>query len=191
MFFAFVAILLLMPLMMAASLCLAFNNGNGKIFFTQLRPGKNGRIFRIIKFKTMTDACDSSGCPLPDEKRLTAVGRWLRASSIDELPQLINVIKGDMSLIGPRPLLPEYLPLYSKQQARRHELRPGITGWAQTHGRNDISWNDRFAHDIWYIDHCTLITDLKIIWLTIFQVLSHKGISHEGNCTMPPFTGSI
>ena len=154
------------------------------------RPGKDGKIFRVIKFKTMTDERDAGGNLLPDEQRLTKVGRFVRSTSIDELPQLINVLKGDMALIGPRPLLPQYLPLYNKVQARRHEVRPGITGWAQCHGRNAISWTKKFELDVWYVDHCSFLLDLKIIFLTIKKVLVREGISSETSATMEAFTGN-
>ena len=159
-------------------------------FFLQERPGKDGKIFRVIKFKTMTDERDAGGNLLPDEQRLTKVGRFVRSTSIDELPQLINVLKGDMALIGPRPLLPQYLPLYNKVQARRHEVRPGITGWAQCHGRNAISWTKKFELDVWYVDHCSFLLDLKIIFLTIKKVLVREGISSETSATMEAFTGN-
>lgn len=164
------------------------NKGTGAIFL-QERPGKNGKIFKIIKFKTMTDNRDSEGKLLPDELRLTKVGKFVRSTSIDELPQLINVLKGDMSLIGPRPLLVQYLPLYSKEQARRHEVRPGITGWAQCHGRNAITWEEKFRLDLWYVDHVSLTTDIKIIGLTIAKILRRDGISELGQATMEAFNG--
>ena len=164
--------------------------GLGAAFFLQERPGKDGKIFKIIKFKTMTDERDAEGNLLPDAERLTEVGRFVRSTSIDELPQLINVVKGDMALIGPRPLLVEYLPLYSKEQARRHEVRPGITGWAQCHGRNAISWTEKFKLDVWYVDHISLMTDIRVIWLTIQKVLQRDGISQEGNATMEMFDGT-
>ena len=147
-------------------------------------------IFKVIKFKTMTDEKDANGKLLPDAQRLTKVGKFIRSTSLDELPQLINVLKGDMALIGPRPLLPEYLPLYSKEQARRHEVRPGITGWAQVHGRNAISWQEKFKLDVWYVDHCSLAVDLKIIWLTIMKVVKREGISSATSATMEPFRGN-
>lgn len=165
------------------------NKGSGAFFF-QERPGKDGKIFKVIKFKTMTDERDSEGNLLPDAQRLTKVGRFVRSTSIDELPQLINVLKGDMALIGPRPLLVQYLPLYSKEQARRHEVRPGITGWAQCHGRNSISWTEKFKLDVWYVDHCTLWTDIQVIWITIIKVIKRSDISAEGQATMEPFTGN-
>lgn len=160
------------------------------MLFLQQRPGKNGKIFRIIKFKTMTDEKDTEGNLLPDEKRITKVGKFIRSTSIDELPQLINVFKGDMSLIGPRPLLVQYLPLYSDEQSRRHEVRPGITGWAQCHGRNAISWTDKFKLDVWYVDNYSFLVDIKIIWTTILKVIRRADISQEGHATMDYFNGS-
>ncbi|MBR4327583.1 MAG: sugar transferase, partial [Bacteroidales bacterium] len=155
----------------------------------QSRPGKNGKIFKVIKFKTMTDEKDENGNLLPDEKRLTKIGKFIRSTSIDELLQIINVLKGDMSLIGPRPLLVQYLPLYTKEQARRHEVRPGITGWAQCHGRNAISWTQKFELDVWYVDNISFIVDIKIFFLTIKKVFMREGISQEGNATMEFFNG--
>lgn len=163
---------------------------NKGAFFAQERPGKNSKIFKVIKFKTMTDECDEDGNLLPDEKRLTRIGKFIRSTSIDELPQLINVLKGDMSLIGPRPLLPQYLPLYTKEQARRHNVRPGITGWAQVNGRNAISWTKKFELDVWYVDHCSFLLDLKIIFLTIKKVFVREGISSDTSVTMEPFSGN-
>ena len=162
------------------------------VIFMQERPGKDGKIFKVIKFKTMTDERDAEGNLLPDEVRLTKVGKFVRSTSIDELPQLINVLKGDMALIGPRPLLVQYLPLYSPEQARRHEVRPGISGWAQCHGRNAISWTEKFKLDVWYVDHVSLWTDLKVIFITIKNVLMRKDINNEGgnSATMEPFNGS-
>lgn len=157
------------------TLWLHFANKGAGAFFTQERPGKNGRIFKVIKFKTMTDERNANGDLLPDADRLTKVGRFVRSTSVDELPQLFNVLKGDMALIGPRPLLPQYLPLYSKEQARRHEVRPGITGWAQVNGRNAISWKKKFELDVWYVDHCSFSLDLKIIFLTIKKVFVREG----------------
>lgn len=159
-------------------------------FFTQERPGKDGKIFKVIKFKTMTDERDAEGNLLPDAVRLTKVGSFVRSTSIDELPQLINVLKGDMALIGPRPLLPQYLPLYSKEQARRHEVRPGITGWAQVNGRNAISWSKKFKLDVWYVDHCSFLLDLKIVFMTIRKVFIREGISSDTSATMEVFTGN-
>ena len=178
------------PILTVIALWLHFANKGAGTFFLQERPGKNGKIFKVIKFKTMTDERDASGDLLPDEQRLTKVGKFVRSTSIDELPQLINVLKGDMALIGPRPLLPQYLPLYNKVQARRHEVRPGITGWAQCHGRNAISWTKKFELDVWYVDHCSFLLDLKIIFLTIKKVLVREGISSETSATMEPFTGN-
>lgn len=168
---------------------LHFANKGAGAFFLQERPGKDAKIFKVIKFKTMTDERDADGNLLPDEKRLTKVGKFVRSLSIDELPQLVNVLKGDMSLIGPRPLLPEYLPLYSPEQARRHEVRPGISGWAQCHGRNAISWAEKFKLDVWYVDHCTLWTDIKVIWITIWNVLRRKDINSGTAATMDAFNG--
>ena len=159
------------------------------VFFLQERPGKDGKIFKVIKFKTMTDERDVQGNLLPDAQRLTKVGRFVRSTSIDELPQLINVLKGDMALIGPRPLLVQYLPLYSAEQARRHEVRPGISGWAQCHGRNAISWTEKFKLDVWYVDHVSLWTDLKVIWITIKNVLMRKDINSATAATMEAFNG--
>jgi len=178
------------PILLLVTLWLHFANKGAGAFFTQERPGRNGKIFKVIKFKTMTDERDADGNLLPDAERLTPVGRFVRSTSIDELPQLINVLKGDMALIGPRPLLVQYLPLYSKEQARRHEVRPGITGWAQCHGRNSISWTEKFKLDVWYVDHCSLITDIKVIFITIKKVLLRDGISQEGQATMEPFNGN-
>jgi lipopolysaccharide/colanic/teichoic acid biosynthesis glycosyltransferase len=159
------------------------------VFFRQTRPGMNGKPFNMVKFRTMTDARGPDGQLLPDADRLTAFGRFLRSSSLDELPELWNVIMGDMSLVGPRPLLMEYLPLYSPDQARRHDVRPGITGWAQVNGRNALSWEDKFKLDVWYLDHRSLWLDIKILWLTVRKVLVREGISAEGEATMPKFTG--
>lgn len=160
------------------------------VFFRQVRPGLYGQPFEMVKFRTMTDERGPDGGLLPDAMRLTPFGRWLRASSLDELPELWNVLKGDMSLVGPRPLLMEYLPLYSPEQARRHEVRPGITGWAQVNGRNAISWEQKFALDVWYVDNHSLWLDIKILWLTVKKVLVRDGISAAGEATMPKFTGS-
>ena len=160
------------------------------VIFTQERPGKDAKIFKVIKFKTMTDERDAEGKLLPDAQRLTKVGRFVRSTSIDELPQLINVLKGDMALIGPRPLLPQYLPLYSPEQMRRHEVRPGISGWAQCHGRNAISWTEQFKLDVWYVDHCSLKTDLQVIFITIKNVLMRKDINSTTSATMEFFDGT-
>ncbi len=182
-------LLLIWPILLIITVWLHFANKGAGAFFTQDRPGKNGKIFKVIKYKTMTDERDAEGNLLPDAERLTKVGRFVRSTSIDELPQLINVLKGDMALIGPRPLLPQYLPLYSPEQARRHEVRPGITGWAQVHGRNAISWTKKFEYDVWYVDHCSFLLDLKIDFLTIKKVFIREGISQEGQATMEFFNG--
>ena len=185
----FIVLVVIWPILLLITIWLHFANKGAGAFFTQERPGKDGKIFRVIKFKSMTDERDASGKLLPDAKRLTHAGKFVRATSIDELPQLINVLKGDMALIGPRPLLPEYLPLYNEEQARRHEGRPGITGWAQCHGRNAISWTEKFKLDVWYVDHCSLLTDLKIIFITIKSVLKREGISSATSVTMEKFNG--
>ena len=186
---ALIVLIAISPLLLVVTIWLHFANQGAGVFFTQERPGKNARIFKIIKFKTMTDDRDAEGNLLPDEQRLTKVGSWVRSTSIDELPQLFNVLKGDMSLIGPRPLLVEYLPLYSKEQARRHEVRPGISGWAQCHGRNAISWNEKFRLDVRYVDHVSLKTDAEIVWITIRKVLRRADISEQGFATMESFNG--
>ena len=160
------------------------------VFFRQTRPGQHGRPFQMIKFRTMTDACGPDGQLQPDAERLTPFGRFLRSTSLDELPELFNVLKGDMSLVGPRPLLMEYLPLYSPEQMRRHEVRPGITGWAQVNGRNSLGWDEKFKLDVWYVDNRSFWLDMKILALTVWQVLAHKGINAQGHATMPPFTGA-
>lgn len=170
------AILILSPVLLLVSLWLYFANKGAGVFFFQERPGKNGAIFKVIKFKTMTDKCNEAGELLPDDQRLTKVGAFIRSTSIDELPQLFNVLKGDMSLIGPRPLLVEYLPLYSKEHARRHEIRPGITGWAQVNGRNHCKLSKKFEYDVWYVDHCSLVLDIQIVLKTIHNVLSKKDV---------------
>jgi len=188
--FSLIALVCLSPILLLVTAWLHFANRGAGAFFTQERPGKDGRIFKIIKFKTMADERDAAGRLLPDEQRLTRVGRFVRSTSLDELPQLLNVLKGDMSLIGPRPLLVQYLPLYSREQARRHEVRPGITGWAQVHGRNAISWQQKFVLDVWYVDHLTLATDLHILWLTVAKVLRRDGISEAGHATMETFRGN-
>lgn len=182
-------LLVIWPILLIITVWLHFANKGAGAFFTQDRPGKNGKIFKVFKYKTMTDERDAEGNLLPDADRLTKVGRFVRSTSIDELPQLINVLKGDMALIGPRPLLPQYLPLYSPEQARRHEVRPGITGWAQIHGRNAISWTKKFEYDVWYVDHCSFLLDLKIVFLTIKKVFIREGISQEGQATMEFFNG--
>ena len=172
-----IALAIIWPILLVITVWLHFTNKGAGAFFLQERPGKNGKIFKVIKFKTMTDERDADGNLLPDGQRLTKVGRFVRSTSIDELPQLINVLKGDMALIGPRPLLVQYLPLYSKEQARRHEVRPGITGWAQCHGRNAISWTRKFKLDVWYVDHCSFWVDARIFFLTIKKVFIREGIS--------------
>ena len=185
----FIVLVVIWPILLLITIGLYFANKGAGAFFTQERPGKDGKIFRVIKFKSMTDERDAEGNLLPDAQRLTKVGRFVRSTSIDELPQFWNVLVGDMSLIGPRPLLVQYLPLYNKEQARRHEVRPGISGWAQCHGRNSLSWSEKFALDVWYVDHCTLMTDIKVVLITIKKVLVRDGISQEGNATMEPFNG--
>ena len=184
------ALICLSPLLLVVTVWLHFANKGAGAFFLQERPGKDAKIFKIIKFKTMTDERDADGNLLPDAQRLTRIGRFVRSASIDELPQLFNVLKGEMALIGPRPLLVEYLPLYSTEQARRHEVRPGITGWAQCHGRNALSWGEKFKLDVWYVDHCSFITDLKVILYTIKKVILRDGISHAGQATMEAFKGN-
>ncbi len=184
-----VVLIVISPILLFVTVWLHFANKGAGAFFTQERPGKDAKIFKVVKFKTMTDERDVDGNLLPDEKRLTKVGKFVRSTSIDELPQLINVMKGDMALIGPRPLLPKYLPLYSKEQMRRHEVRPGISGWAQCHGRNAISWTERFKLDVWYVDHVSFWTDIKVIWITILKVLKRADISEEGHATMEAFNG--
>ena len=188
---ALIVLICLSPLLVIVYILLTILNKGAGALFLQERPGKDAKIFKIIKFKTMTDERDAKGNLLPDGERLTKVGRLVRSTSIDELPQLINVLKGDMALIGPRPLLVQYLPLYSQEQARRHEVRPGITGWAQCHGRNAISWTEKFKLDVWYVDHLSLLTDLKIIWITIRKVILKEDINQEGGqwATMDPFDG--
>jgi len=184
------ALLVLWPILLIIIISLHFANKGAGVFFTQDRPGKDAKIFKAIKFKTMTDERDAEGKLLPDAERLTKVGRIVRSLSIDELPQLINVLKGDMALVGPRPLLPKYLPLYSKEQYRRHEVRPGITGWAQVNGRNNISWTKKFELDVWYVDHCSFWLDVKIIFLTVKKVFFREDISKEGEATTVPFDGT-
>lgn len=186
---AFVALLLLSPLLLILMVLVRLKLGS-PIFFTQVRPGLHGKPFKMVKFRTMTDARDADGNLLPDNIRLIAFGRFLRSTSLDELPELWNVLKGDMSLVGPRPLLMEYLPLYTPEQARRHQARPGITGWAQINGRNAISWEEKFKLDVWYVDNQSFWLDLKILALTIKKVFVREGISAEGEATMPKFTGS-
>lgn len=177
------------PLLLVVAIWLHFANKGAGAFFTQERPGRDGRIFKVVKFKTMTDERDADGNLLPDAQRLTKVGKFVRSTSIDELPQLINVLKGDMALIGPRPLLVKYLPRYSEEQMRRHEVRPGISGWAQCHGRNTISWTEKFKLDVWYVDHCTLWTDIQVIFITIKNVLMRKDINSATAATMEEFNG--
>jgi lipopolysaccharide/colanic/teichoic acid biosynthesis glycosyltransferase len=184
------ALLCLSPVLLVVTIWLHFANKGTGAFFTQERPGKGGKIFKIYKYKTMTDERDAKGELLPDADRLTKVGKFVRSTSIDELPQLWNVFIGDMSLIGPRPLLVQYLPLYSAEQARRHEVRPGITGWAQCHGRNNISWAEKFNLDVWYVDHVSFATDLKVIFTTINKVLRRADISQQGEATMEIFNGN-
>lgn len=186
--FATLGFILLSPIFLFVMLGLFFAN-KGKPFFFQLRPGKDEKIFKIIKFKTMTDEKDGNGTLLPDEKRLTALGKFVRKTSLDEIPQLLNVIKGDMSLIGPRPLLPEYLPLYNSIQIKRHNVRPGITGWAQVNGRNAISWETKFEFDVWYVEHIAFVFDIQILFKTIKKVFVSDGISADGQATMEMFLG--
>lgn len=186
---ALVALICISPILIVVTIWLHYANKGAGAFFTQERPGKDAKIFKVVKFKTMTDERDAEGNLLPDADRLTKVGKFVRSTSIDELPQLFNVLKGDMALIGPRPLLVEYLPLYSKEQARRHEVRPGISGWAQCHGRNNISWAKKFELDVWYVDHVSLLTDLKVIWITVLKVLKRADISQEGQATIEAFNG--
>ena len=187
---ALIALICISPILIVVTVWLHFANKGAGAFFLQERPGKDTKIFRVIKFKTMTDERDADGNLLPDADRLTKVGQLVRSLSIDELPQLINVLKGDMALIGPRPLLVKYLPLYSPEQARRHEVRPGISGWAQCHGRNAITWTEKFKLDVWYVDHCTLWTDIQVIWITVMKVIKRADISEEGQATMETFTGN-
>lgn len=186
----FCALTVIWPILLIVTIWLHFANKGAGAFFFQERPGKNAKIFKVLKFKTMTDERDAEGKLLPDAERLTKVGKFVRTTSLDELPQLINVLKGDMSLIGPRPLLPKYLPLYSKEQYRRHEVRPGITGWAQVNGRNNISFTKTFEYDVWYVDHCSFMLDLKIIFLTIKKVICREDISEEGQATRSSFDGT-
>ena len=184
-----IAIVAIAPLLIVVAVWLHFANKGAGAFFYQERPGKDAKIFKVIKFKTMTDERDADGKLLPDAQRLTKVGKFVRSLSIDELPQLINVLKGDMALIGPRPLMPKYLPLYTAEQMRRHEVRPGITGWAQINGRNDIPWSKKFELDIYYVDHLTFAMDVKIFFQTIMKVLKREGISAEGQATTEAFNG--
>ena len=188
---ALVALTLLSPLFMATIILLFFANKNGfkGIFFTQDRPGKNEKIFKALKFKTMTDERDAEGNLLPDADRLTRIGKFIRSTSIDELPQLINILKGDMAFIGPRPLLPKYLPLYNETQRHRHDVTPGMSGWAQVNGRNNISWTKKFELDVWYVDHCSLLLDIKILFMTVMKVLKRADINKDGFVVTEPFNG--
>ncbi|MBQ4222919.1 MAG: sugar transferase [Prevotella sp.] len=183
------ALVVVSPILLAVAIKLHFANKGAGVFFFQQRVGKDDRIFKVIKFKTMTDERDAQGNLLPDAERLTKVGKFVRSTSLDELPQFVNVLKGDMSLIGPRPLLVQYLPLYSPEQRRRHEVRPGISGWAQCHGRNAMTWARKFEYDVWYVDHLSFVTDVKVVWMTIKAVLAREGISGEGSATMEAFNG--
>lgn len=187
---ALIALLCIGWLLIIVAIWLHFANRGAGAFFLQERPGKDEKIFKVIKFKTMTDEKDENGKLLPDAQRLTKVGRFVRSTSLDELPQLINVLKGDMALIGPRPLRVHYLPLYSPEQHRRHEVRPGISGWAQCHGRNNISWTEKFKLDVWYVDHLSLMTDIKVILITIKKVLFREDVNNEAATTMYPFDGT-
>jgi len=186
---ALVGLIVASPVILLAMFALLLAN-KGNIWFLQPRPGKGGKIFKVIKFKTMTDERDTNGVLLPDDRRLTATGKFIRKTSLDELPQLVNVLKGDMSLIGPRPLLVEYLPLYNAEQRRRHDVRPGITGWAQVNGRNAISWQQKFAYDVWYVEHISFILDMKILFMTVLKVFKAEGISSETSVTMEKFRGN-
>ncbi|WP_286894784.1 MULTISPECIES: sugar transferase [Sphingobacterium] len=186
---ALIGLICLAPVFVVVMICLYFAN-QGKPFFFQSRPGLDEKIFKIIKFKTMNDKKDQNGNLLPDGDRLTPVGAFVRRTSLDEIPQLINVLKGDMAIIGPRPLLPQYLPLYNEEQKRRHQVRPGITGWAQVNGRNAISWSRKFELDVWYVDHLSFLLDIKIFFLTIKKVFVREGISQEGQATMEIFKGN-
>ncbi len=183
------AFLCFLPLLIAVAIMIRLTLGS-PVFFRQMRPGLLGRPFMLVKFRTMTEEMDAEGRPLPDADRLTRFGRFLRSTSLDELPELWNVLKGDMSLVGPRPLLMEYLPLYNARQARRHEVKPGLTGWAQVNGRNALTWEDRLEMDVWYVENQSMLLDLKILWRTIWIVLQREGISHQGRATMERFTGS-
>jgi len=187
---ALVGLIVLSPLFLILWIWLSIANKGAGAFFVQERPGKDEKIFKLIKFKTMNDERDEKGNLLPDSERLTRIGRFVRSLSLDELPQLINVLKGDMSLVGPRPLLIQYLPLYDEMQRRRHEVRPGMTGWAQVNGRNAISWQEKFAYDVWYVDHLSLSLDIKILLKTIEKVFKREGINSQDNATMEPFKGN-
>lgn len=189
-FLSLIGFILVSPIFLILWILLSMANNGAGTFFLQERPGKNEKIFRVIKFKTMNDKRDESGSLLPDAERLTRVGRFVRSTSLDEIPQLLNVIKGDMSLIGPRPLLVQYLPLYNEEQKRRHEVRPGITGWAQVNGRNAISWQQKFEYDVWYVDHVSLSLDLKIMYKTIQKVFKRDGINSDTSATMEEFKGN-
>lgn len=186
---ALLSLIIALPIFIVVFILLYINN-HGKPFFFQKRPGKNGKIFKVIKFKTMTDKKDNNGELLPDSKRITPIGNFIRKTSLDELPQLLNVLKGDMSIIGPRPLLPEYLLLYNKAQKKRHNVKPGITGWAQVNGRNAINWNQKFEYDVWYVDNISFKLDLKIFFLTIIKVFKTEGINKQGEATTIPFKGN-
>lgn len=186
---ALVALVLLSPIFIATIILLHFANKGAGAFFTQERPGKDAKIFKVVKFKTMTDERDADGNLLPDAERLTKVGKFVRSTSLDELPQLFNVLKGDMAMIGPRPLMPEYLKLYTPEQMRRHEVRPGITGWAQIHGRNELAFTERFKYDVYYVDHLTFGLDIKIFFMTILKIFKREGISAEGQATVEAFNG--
>lgn len=183
-------IMLFSPVFMVLLLFLFYKN-RGHPFFFQDRPGKNGEVFKVIKFKTMKDTVDAQGIPLPDSLRMTRMGKWIRESSMDELPQLLNVLRGEMSMVGPRPLLVEYLPLYSKQESKRHSVKPGITGWAQVNGRNSISWQEKFQLDVWYVDNQGFLLDLQIMLWTFWDIIRRKGVSQQGHVTIGKFTGTI
>ena len=185
-----IGIICISPVLLVVTIWLHFANKGTGPFFMQERPGKNGKLYRVIKFKTMTDERDAEGKLLPDSQRLTKIGKIVRSLSVDELPQLLNILKGDMSFIGPRPLLTKYLPLYTKEQMRRHDVRPGISGWAQVNGRNTISFTKQFEYDVWYVDHLTFWLDVKILFMTIFKVLKREGISEEGQATREAFNGN-
>ena len=187
---ALIVLIVISPILLFVTIWLHFANKGAGAFFFQERPGYKGKIFKVVKFKTMTDERDSDGNLLPDGDRLTKVGSFVRSTSLDELPQLINVLKGDMALIGPRPLLVQYLPLYSIEQMRRHDVRPGISGWAQCHGRNQISWTEKFKLDVWYVDHVSFLTDLKVIFITIKKVLFREDINSDNDATMEDFDGT-
>ena len=187
--FSMFGLIVASPVLLLVTIWLTFANKGAGVFFTQERPGKDTKVFKLIKFKTMTNERDENGNLLPDRERITNIGAFLRSTSMDELPQLLNIIKGDMSFIGPRPLLVQYLPLYNKEQARRHEVRPGMSGWAQCHGRNSISWTEKFRYDVWYVDNISLKTDLIVIYLTIKKVLNREGINSPDNTPMEYFNG--